>query len=56
MICQECHKEKGCGCVFLSTNKRDYKVCPDCKKKLDTVTQTSQIDEPKPTTPNVQGV
>lgn len=49
MVCPECKQEKGCGCTFLETTKREYKVCEDCKNKLDK-------NESKNTKPNVQGV
>ncbi len=56
MVCPECSKEKGCGCTFLKTAKRDYKVCPYCKVKIDSQILNVKNDHDRPTTPNVQGV
>lgn len=54
MICQECGLEKGCGCEFFKIKQRKYKVCPDCKKKLDKIDPNN--NEQQNLQPNVQGV
>lgn len=54
MICPECKENRGCGCQFVHTNKRDYKVCPDCKTKLESQPKANKDESNKK--PNVQGV
>lgn len=51
--CQECGKEKGCGCTFSKVENRSYAVCPECKKKLENEKKLNNGQTPPP---NVQGV
>lgn len=54
MKCNECQQERGCGCAFLHVEGRDYRVCPDCKIRIE---QKTKNETTKPNTqPNVQGV
>lgn len=51
MKCPECKTERGCGCQFVAVSNREYKVCPECKAKLE-----KNDKKDKTTPPNVQGV
>lgn len=57
-VCQECKKEKGCGCTFSQVPTRSYAVCPECKKKLvDQIKESEkQGKQTEIRTPNVQGI
>lgn len=54
MKCSECNQERGCGCSFHKVESREYKVCSDCKVKIENAKKDGAKSAVTP--PNVQGV